>query len=78
MKRMEQGVPLEVLELQTCRAAKLSIQVLAMAVPDVQCPEEEPWSMEDLFSECDDIPDGQCKVCFRKNNDDTPDSTDDM
>jgi hypothetical protein len=56
---------------------KLAIQMLAMAVHDVQCP-KETLLMEDLFTEDDDIPDGQCNVCSPENNDDTPDSTDNM
>jgi hypothetical protein len=40
MKRMEQGAPLQSLDLRTCYAADLCIQVLAKAVGELQVPVE--------------------------------------
>ena len=50
MKRVEQGVPLEVLDVRTCAATGLAIQLLSEIVVDVWAPEEletteteRPW-----------------------------------
>jgi hypothetical protein len=40
MKRVEQGVPLEVLDVSTCAATDLAIQLLSEIVVDVRAPEE--------------------------------------
>ena len=40
MKRVEQGVPLEVLDLRTCYATNVAVQVLGEIVADVWCPTE--------------------------------------
>lgn len=42
IKRVEQGVPLEVLDLRTCIAANRVIQLLAEIVIEVQGPLDEP------------------------------------
>jgi hypothetical protein len=39
MKRVEQGVPLEVLDLRSCAATSLAIQLLSEIVADVRVPE---------------------------------------
>jgi hypothetical protein len=50
MKRVEQGVPLEVLDLRTCYAADRAIQLLAEIVIDVQEPlDTRQMVMEELF-----------------------------
>ena len=40
MKRVEQGVPLEVLDLRTCYATSVAVQLLGEIVADVLCPAE--------------------------------------
>ena len=40
MKRVEQGVPLEVLDLRTCYATSIAVQLLGEIVVDVWCPAE--------------------------------------
>ena len=40
MKRVEQGVPLEVLDLRTCYATSVAVQLLGEIVVDVLCPAE--------------------------------------
>ena len=40
MKRVEQGVPLEVLDLRTCYATSVAVQALGEIVADVWCPAE--------------------------------------
>jgi hypothetical protein len=40
MKRVEQGVPLEVLDLRTCYATSVAVQLLGEIVVDVWCPAE--------------------------------------
>jgi hypothetical protein len=58
MKRMEQGAPLQSLNLRTCYVADLAIQVLAKAVGELQVPVElltigDPAT----FSDTDDVTD---------------------
>ena len=49
MKRVEQGVPLEVLDLRSCRATSHAVQVLSEIVVDVWAPKElqtiEGWHL---------------------------------
>ena len=40
MYRMEQGVPLEVLDLRSCYATSLAVQLLSEIVVDVWAPKE--------------------------------------
>ena len=40
MKRVEQGVPLEVLDLRTCHATSIAVQLLGEIVADIWCPPE--------------------------------------
>jgi len=50
IKRVEQGVPLEVLDLRTCIAADRAIQFLAEIVVDVQEPlNARQMAMEEVF-----------------------------
>jgi hypothetical protein len=52
IKRVEQGVPLECLDLRTCVAAKRAIQLLAEIVVDLQEPlEAAPIVMEEFFNQ---------------------------
>ncbi|KAF8492740.1 hypothetical protein F5888DRAFT_1636895 [Russula emetica] len=49
IKRVEQGVPLEVLDLRTCVAADRAIQLLAEIVVDVQEPLDAPQMVIEEF-----------------------------
>jgi hypothetical protein len=49
IKRVEQGIPLKFLNLRTCFAAKLAIQLLAEIVVDVQEPLDVPLMEMDEF-----------------------------
>jgi F-box-like len=51
MRRVEQGVPLEVLDLRTCFATNPAIQLLAEIVVDVQEPlDAPPMATEEFFN----------------------------
>jgi hypothetical protein len=51
IERVEQGVPLEYLDLRTCVAAHRAIQLLAEIVVDVQEPlDAPPMAMEEFFN----------------------------
>jgi hypothetical protein len=49
IKRAEQGIPLKCLNLRTCFAAKLAIQLLAEIVVDMQEPVDVPLMEMDEF-----------------------------
>ena len=51
IERVEQGVPLEYLDLRTCVATNRAIQLLAEIVVDVQePPQKSPTEMADFFN----------------------------
>ena len=50
IKRVEQGVPLEHLDLRTCKAANRAIKLLAEIVVDVQEPPDEPTMATEYFN----------------------------
>ena len=51
IRRVEQGVPLEVLDLRTCVAVDQAIQSFAEIVADVQEPLARPMAMEEPFKD---------------------------
>ena len=52
IKRVEQGVPLEVLDLRTCVAADRAIRSFSEIVVDVQEPvDAPPMTMEEFFKD---------------------------
>ncbi|KAH9058298.1 hypothetical protein EDB87DRAFT_1685470 [Lactarius vividus] len=50
MKRVEQGVPLETLDLRLCLATSRAVELLSEIVVDVLCPEETVESEEKMIS----------------------------
>ncbi|KAI9444574.1 hypothetical protein H4582DRAFT_1909845 [Lactarius indigo] len=50
MKRVEQGVPLEILDLRTCHATSRTVELLSEIVVDVLGPEETLESEEQVIS----------------------------
>ena len=53
IRRVEQGVPLEVLDLRTCVAVDHAIRSFAEIVVDVQEPLARPMAMEEFFKDVD-------------------------
>jgi hypothetical protein len=53
MKRVDQGVPLETLDLRTCLATCRAVELLSEIVVDVLCPEEALKTMAETVSKWD-------------------------
>ncbi|KAI9453541.1 hypothetical protein BJY52DRAFT_834312 [Lactarius psammicola] len=53
VKRVEQGVPLETLDLRTCSATSRAVQLLSEIVVDVRGPDETPEAGAQRFSSWD-------------------------
>jgi hypothetical protein len=76
MERVEQGVPLETLDLRTCRATSYAVQLLSEIVVDVWSPEvhllkvtESPF-IEDDYSETEDYSDDDDDYDLHTSDDD--------
>ncbi|KAI9444552.1 hypothetical protein H4582DRAFT_1909696 [Lactarius indigo] len=59
MKRVEQGVPLETLDLRTCVGTPRAVQLLGEIVVDVLGPEEDFWTSEPPLSMSDPVARGR-------------------